>query len=97
MLREIKSAATEYAEDVALINKKFNEDVEMAYFEWRSRLSLLMENRDRQLVAAWYNLMTTIIPLPEGDLSLEVLKGLPPGDTKQIIEAVGRAIIFSNP
>jgi predicted HAD superfamily hydrolase len=68
----------EYRDKMALIDKQFNDEVDLLRQNIDSRLSSLRSQRDEQLIAAWINYIGLITPyLSKNDLfvllKLEVL------------------------
>ncbi len=67
----IDIAASEYEDKKALIDRQFNDGVDLLHQDIASRISSLRNQRDEQLIAAWINYITIITPcLTENDLSI---------------------------
>jgi hypothetical protein len=70
-IANIDIAASEYEDKKALIDRQFNDGVDLLRQDMASRMSSLRNQRDEQLVAAWINYITIITPcLTENDLSI---------------------------
>jgi len=78
-IANIDMAINEYNDNKALIDKQFNDSVDLLHQDMDKRISLLRVEREEQLIAAWINLMVLIIPsFTENDLSTLVELGALP-------------------
>ncbi len=88
----IDFAASEYEDKRALIDRQFNNEVDLLHQDIASRISSLRNQRDEQLIAAWINYIAIITPcLTENDLSILMeLGALPsPVDLQLLNEDMG--------
>jgi hypothetical protein len=58
----IAAARNEYEKIIALIEKKFNESIDLLYKDINSRIASLRVQHDEQLAEAWKNYVTSITP-----------------------------------
>jgi hypothetical protein len=72
-------AISQYNDKKALIDKQFNDTVDLLRQDMDKRISSLRVEREEQLIAAWINLIALITPsLTENDLSILVELGALP-------------------